>query len=169
MINCQPFERSSVVYDTVHAAKDYDSECRSILQHLEPAKNLTPFAPRLLDIGCGTGEFTKRFLQSGWQAIGIDCSEAMIRRAHEKGIKACVGRVENLPLHDKVEAVTCLYGAFSYMTVGVVGQEGVVLQQVLQSLRGTLRHRGLLVFDVEIAILARAAVWRCNSQDVKAV
>ncbi len=36
------------------------------------------------ELGCGTGEITERLLNSGYDMIGIDCSEEMLMEAREK-------------------------------------------------------------------------------------
>ena len=46
---------------------------------------------RVLDLGCGTGEHS-RFLNSlGCEAVGVDRSEAMIRKAKEEPVHEGVG------------------------------------------------------------------------------
>jgi O-antigen chain-terminating methyltransferase len=41
----------------------------------------------ILDMGCGRGEFIALLQQEGKNAVGIDVSESMLKRAEEKGIK----------------------------------------------------------------------------------
>jgi O-antigen chain-terminating methyltransferase len=41
---------------------------------------------RILDIGCGRGEFIELLLEQGKQAEGIDLSDSMLRIAEEKGL-----------------------------------------------------------------------------------
>lgn len=42
---------------------------------------------RLLDIGCGPGEFGSVFVKSGWDVYGIDASKKLLRVAEKKGLK----------------------------------------------------------------------------------
>lgn len=47
---------------------------------------------RLLDVGCGNGEFIARMAVKGWDAVGIDFDEAAIRNAQRyAGVDARVG------------------------------------------------------------------------------
>lgn len=42
--------------------------------------------PRLLDVGCGTGEFLVRMRDAGWEVSGIDPNAASVAVAREKGL-----------------------------------------------------------------------------------
>lgn len=57
-------------------------------------------AGRLLDIGCGGGSHTAAFVAAGWDAVGIDVSEAQLRLARERGCDVVLGRAESLPFAD---------------------------------------------------------------------
>ncbi len=46
-------------------------------------KELRP-GDRVLDVGCGTGEFTARMAQAGARAIGVDVAEAALERARAR-------------------------------------------------------------------------------------
>jgi ubiquinone/menaquinone biosynthesis C-methylase UbiE len=52
-------------------------------QHLETIPRGT-----LLDAGCGTGHWTRFFVEQDFQVTGIDNSEAMLQIASQKGIAA---------------------------------------------------------------------------------
>lgn len=66
-----------------------------ILEQLEPKKGGI-----YLDIGCGTGNYTKEFQKSGVHFIGIDPSQKMLDKAQSSvnGIDWRLGTVENLDL-----------------------------------------------------------------------
>jgi SAM-dependent methyltransferase len=38
----------------------------------------------VLEIGCGTGEYTRRFLRNGWHITSLDVSEAMLQHVRRK-------------------------------------------------------------------------------------
>ena len=72
----------------------------------------------LLDIGCGTGLFIRRYLKYGGKVTGIDISTGMIRRAKQifPGEQFLVGNAEYLPFEES--SFDCLSSllAFSYLT-----------------------------------------------------
>jgi SAM-dependent methyltransferase len=74
-------------------------EFRLILESLEP----DPGA-RILDVGCGTGYFTRRFAAEGYKMIGLDPDPAMLAyaRAHRGGSEGYVlGDGRGLPFPDR--------------------------------------------------------------------
>ncbi len=56
---------------------------------------------RILDVGCGTGNFTKKLSCLGYDAIGIDPSSEMLEKALKKSLNCTKGYAENLPFDDK--------------------------------------------------------------------
>ena len=69
----------------------------------------------LLDMACGTGEFTLQFIERGIDAIGVDMSEEMLMCAREKLLEKCVNplllcqKAEDLDLYGTVDgAISCL-------------------------------------------------------------
>ncbi len=55
---------------------------RSLLDNYEKLLNLPP-GGRVLDIGCGTGAFIYSLAERGYQAVGADFSESMLRAARK--------------------------------------------------------------------------------------
>jgi SAM-dependent methyltransferase len=55
---------------------------------------------RLLDVGCGGGSHTAAFDAAGWDAVGIDVSEAQLELARGRGCETVLGRAESLPFED---------------------------------------------------------------------
>lgn len=55
----------------------------------------------LLDVGCGTGSYAGGFAALGWDYIGVDASEDMLRRARDKGVAAVRGDATALPFPDE--------------------------------------------------------------------
>lgn len=56
---------------------------------------------RLLDAGCGTGEFAERAARVlGCEAVGVDQSERMVELTRARGVEAVLASVEELPFAD---------------------------------------------------------------------
>jgi len=68
------------------------------LHHLNPRPNNL-----YLDIGCGTGNYTKALHAYGIEIVGVDPSYEMLARAKSENsrIKWKTGRAENIPMNDR--------------------------------------------------------------------
>lgn len=87
---------------------------------------LPPPAPgaRLLDIGCGNGEFLARARDAGWEGIGVEPDPHAAEAARGRGLKVIEGGLERLDAPD---------GSF----------DGITLSHVIEHLHqpaGTLRR-----------------------------
>ena len=85
-------------YRTPRGAWIGETEFRLIMSLLEPEPGA-----RILDVGCGTGYFTRRFASKGYQVTGLDPDPAMLAyaRAHCAGTENYVfGDARRLPFAD---------------------------------------------------------------------
>ena len=130
--------------------------------HAMLLEEVAPLPPgRVLDVGCGTGELADRLADRGWEVVGLDLCESMLRRANGK-LNGNAGRVrltvadsECLPFHaGAFDVVTCANSFHHYPD-----QEGVVreLYRVLRPggrlllLDGWSDHfLGRIIYDVII-------------------
>jgi SAM-dependent methyltransferase len=57
----------------------------------------------ILDVGCGTGRWVRRFQEWGLKAIGVDATPEMLRLASQRGTDACLlgAEAHRLPLADE--------------------------------------------------------------------
>lgn len=57
----------------------------------------------ILDIGCASGRFVRRFRELGKKAYGIDISEKAIKTAHKLGITSCkLGNILDIPFSNGI-------------------------------------------------------------------
>jgi SAM-dependent methyltransferase len=62
---------------------------------------------RLLDFGCGGGDFLVRMQSLGWHTVGLDASDAAIANVRNRGIMGFVGTLPHADLMDaQFEAIT---------------------------------------------------------------
>lgn len=104
------------VYDQRYDHRDrgkqyYDHIAQAVLSQIGTGGDL-------LDIGCGTGLFIRRFLKTGGNVTGIDISTGMIRRAAPlfPKVNFVVGNAEFLPFEENTFRSISSLLAFSYLT-----------------------------------------------------
>ncbi len=56
---------------------------------------------RLLDMGCGTGDFLVTARERGWDCVGVEPVKWQVNRARERGLEVVAGTVENLSEENK--------------------------------------------------------------------
>jgi len=143
------------LYDEMRSSKPYDFEC--VLIESQFKRYGAEPAPRILDIGCGTGNHAVRLARRGYHVHGIDPSEPMLEIGRQKASAwdvdvefevaslegvgetsaACMARVEGL--YD---------GAIIMSTVlGYVSKNDEIIGG-LKALRGLLRDGAVVVADL---------------------
>ncbi len=96
-------------YDSPRGRWIGETEHRLLQRLLDPLSDAT-----LLDVGCGSGWFTRRFAASGWAVTGLDADPAMLRYARGRDDHAAYVRGDALALpyrdaaFDAVLSVTAL-------------------------------------------------------------
>lgn len=84
-------------YQTSRGQWISDNEFRLMMRQLHPEPGST-----LLDVGCGTGHFSRRFASAGLEITGIDpdVDALMFARYQSSSVEYMEGRAENLPFPD---------------------------------------------------------------------
>lgn len=115
-----------------------DPEARG---NLETERNL------VLDLGCGTGTLTEMFAGAGYDMIGVDVSEDMLRKALEKAEHSGSGTLylrqdmRELSLYGTVGTVFCVCDALNYIL------EEDELRKVFALVNNYLFPGGIFIFD----------------------
>ena len=140
------YSRMAHYYDAIYAnIVDYDSQT----DYLEKifSKHHRGRVKAILDIACGTGNYTLIFAKRGYSATGIDSSDAMIRIARQKGrtrkSKSQFFKMDmrNIRMKDKFDVATVLFGGFGYLL------KVDDVKRFFASVRSALRPNGLLIFE----------------------
>jgi SAM-dependent methyltransferase len=73
---------------------------------------------KLLDIGCGSGYFSKMAKDAGASVTSIDATPELLAKAQKRvaGIDFNVGEMEELPFEDNSFDVVCGFNSFQYAT-----------------------------------------------------
>jgi ubiquinone/menaquinone biosynthesis C-methylase UbiE len=85
---------------------------------LEMLESRLPSGAKVLDVGCGTGHLAAELAQRGFEAWGLDVSDAMVRyaREHHRADRFQVGDIERIPFLDNTfDGVMCL-GVMEYLS-----------------------------------------------------
>lgn len=133
------------LYDAIQSEWAYDRDVAFVRDALAE-RGVDP--ERLLEVGCGTGEHTRRFAARGLDATAIDVHEGMLRVAREKCADAA-GRVAfrhtalpdpHLGDAEPFDAAVAIRGVVNHLSPSD-------LDPAVGALRDALRPGGVLVFD----------------------
>ncbi|WP_377559140.1 class I SAM-dependent DNA methyltransferase [Ornithinibacillus salinisoli] len=103
---------------------------------------------QIADLGCGTGEITKRLAQKGYHMTGVDYSAEMLTIAEQK---ASEDRLSIRLIHQdlrELEGLADIDAVVSYCDVINYITETSDLEKVFQNIADCLIDGGLLIFDM---------------------
>ena len=139
------YGRFAYVYDSLMKDAPYEKWLELMLAKLDQYGRE---AKTVLDLACGTGEFTVELARHGFQAEGADLSEEMLSIAHEKAAEAGV----SIPLYQQNMAELTGLGTYDAVTIFCDSLNYLQEEQdVLNTFKGVSRHLeegGFLMFDV---------------------
>jgi len=139
------YTRMARYYDTLYSKiVDYPSQVDYLEKILAKHRRKRPES--ILDVACGTGNYTFLFAKRGYRTTGIDISDEMLQIAREKA-----GRKKNpqffkmnmrkLILQAKYDVAVVLFGGFGYLL-----EQGEV-SGFFASVAKQLNTDGLLIFE----------------------
>lgn len=135
------FSAYSAYYDLLYQDKDYDGECRYVIDSLSKAIGKKPTS--LLELGCGTGKHAKLFHDRGLKVTGVDLSTTMIEQAKHRVPEASFteGDVRSIRIGQTFDAVASLFHVASYQTTNDD------INAYLQTAAHHLNTGGVFLFD----------------------
>lgn len=100
-----------------------------------------------LDIGCGSGYFTRQLYKAGYDVTGVDCSARMLSAAQETGVNEglsipyILGDITALKATERVDFAVAINDCLNY-----VPQEKLLT--AFKKVHSALKKDGLFFFDV---------------------
>jgi SAM-dependent methyltransferase len=135
-------------YDELYREKDYQAECNLLESFFQNYSNKP--VRRILDLGCGTGTHAILLSERGYEVMGVDHSDNMLKLAQEKASKGKAGKKPlfysgdlcTVDLKQTFDAVIMMFAVLGYQV------ENTCLAAALRTVRTHLSPNGLFIFDV---------------------
>jgi SAM-dependent methyltransferase len=135
-------------YDLLYRDKNYTEESRLVDCLLQDEGNGS--VRRVLDLGCGTGNYAFPLARQGYHVFGVDCSAGMLESARQKAVPSQAdgrlefyeGDIRTFRLEESFDAALMMFAVLGYQAAN---------SDVLAALRTARRHvraGGVLLFDV---------------------
>lgn len=141
------FENYALYYDFLYQDKNYELEADYVDCLI---KKYSKDAKSILELGSGTGKHAILLAQKGYEVVGVDISENMVKQAQvrvleNKDLKDktsffCAD-IRSLNLNKKFDAVISLFHVVSYQTTN---QD---LKKTFAVAKNHLNEEGLFIFD----------------------
>ncbi len=113
----------------------YDGQIKVIL----PAANTLGYQPRLLDIGCGSGNFLAWARENGWIDHGVDNNPQAIANAQSRGLNVVLGDLSEVKYEDNYFDAIVFDNSLEHLPNPI---------EALRECRRILRPDGLLIVSV---------------------
>jgi SAM-dependent methyltransferase len=133
------FRESAKYYDLIYKDKNYYREA----DFIEECFRKYRIPKTILEVGCGSGNYTKTFSERGYKITGIDLSAGMLDIARGKCDCDFFNRdIRTLTLTSKFDCCLALFAVMGYVT------DNLGIAKALANIRKLLTNDGIFVFDV---------------------
>lgn len=146
-------------YDLIYKDKDYEKEV-DFLENIFESIHYEP--QKILEVGCGTGNYTKILLERGYKVTGLDVSKNMLKIARKKcACKFINGDIRDIIINEKFDACIAMFAVIGYITIN---------SDIIKALNNIHRHlkpKGVFVFDVWNGLAVMRILPEQRVKDVK--
>lgn len=130
----------SEVYDILMRSVPYDKWTKFIDKRINGKKEI-------LEIGCGTGEITKRLADRNYKITAIDSSENMLIKAYEKlrkipNIRLIKGDGSDFKINNKFDGIVSTCDVVNYMI------DDSEFEKFIKNSYELLKDGGYIIFDI---------------------
>ncbi len=130
-------------YDRI-AARYADRDVYPMTQELAAFLSRLPQGSRVIDIGCGTGEYARMMAGQGYRVTALDLSKGMLVQAHESGTPGILrADMLRLPFADR-----CADGCF--LSASLLHIPRAEVPRILAEVRRVLRDAGVAFLSVKV-------------------
>lgn len=137
-----PFNTYNYYYDLLYHDKNYEKEAEYIANLI---KTVNPYAAQLVDLGSGTGNYSKALCKIGFKITGIERNEQMAAAANAKlidGFNSIVGDITKFEIPQKFDAAISLFHVINYLT------ENKKILSCFTQVAKHLKPNSIFIFDV---------------------
>jgi SAM-dependent methyltransferase len=117
-----------------------------------------PSARSILEVGCGTGHFTRWMTENGFDTVGLDVSEAMLNEARLRGGQYVSGDAHALPFADRSYDMTALITTLEFVADPARAVSEAMRVARMGVLLGALNRWSALALRYR---LSGRPLWRC--------
>ena len=135
------YNEFAYIYDALTDDVDYNAFL-AFIQRIFKINNLNP--ELVLELGCGTGNFTEKLVKNGYDVIALDSSEQMLDVAQRKlnDVLFLNQDMTDFELYGTVDAIICVLDGVNYIT------DKRKLQKMFKLCHNYLNYDGMLIFDI---------------------
>lgn len=143
---------------TAPAAERWIQERRASLYREFLARHQPrPGRARLLDVGCGTGEFLRLARQQGWEVTGLEIAEAAVEAGRAAGLPVRLGSLTTAALPERAFDVVTLWNVLDFVADPVA--EARAAHRVLAASGVLVVRVGNVAFHATLYRLSRLIRW----------
>ena len=159
------FKNYAKYYDFIYQDKDYNRECNFIEEIFE----ITKKPKKILEIGCGTGSYTKILLSRGYKVTAIDISDEMLKIAEKKCFTNFIrADIRTVKIDDKFDCCLAMFAVMGY----IIKNREII--KTLINIRKHLKTNGIFIFDVwnglsVMRILPEQRIKKVENDEVKII
>ena len=133
------FKDYAEYYDLIYKDKNYEREVGFIEEIFE---NICR-PKKILEVGCGTGNYTKILLERGYEVTALDISKDMLKIARRKcACEFIKGDIRSVSITDNFDACIAMFAVMGYIT------KNFDIIKALNNIHRHLKPNGIFVFDV---------------------
>ncbi len=136
------FQLFNNYYDLLYHEKNYEEETKYVTGLI---KNFKLNSYNFLELGSGTGNYSKHLSDQGYKITGIEKNENMVALAKAKAIpnfEPVVGDITTFSVKKKFDVVVSLFHVISYLT------ENSKVISCFKQVYKHLKKNGIFIFDV---------------------